>query len=111
MLLASPVKPDGSGMRSNKCGRHKLYGFSADGELPVQFREQNGLSDQPIQVMPNDMTQLNDHRTHGTDRAVSAIVSVMTRLANSPAGPETESASDLATLLKAVKAKNRDARF
>lgn len=40
---------------------------------------------------------------------MSAIVSGMTRLANNPAGPETDSASDLAALLKAVKAKNRDA--
>ncbi len=40
---------------------------------------------------------------------MSAIVSGMTRLANNPAGPETDSASDLAALLKAVKVKNRDA--
>ncbi len=40
---------------------------------------------------------------------MSAIVSGMTRLANNPAGPETDLASDLAALLKAVKVKNRDA--
>ncbi len=59
------------------------------------------------QAMPNAMTQLDDPVTPVIELArTGCIVSAMTHIDDSPA---SDSTNDLAVLLKAVKANNRDA--
>lgn len=74
----------------------------------------NWLTGQTVTSMLNDMTQedgLNDRddAPWREDWAISAIVSDMTRMADSQADRDAGSVSDLAGLLVAVRAKNRDA--